>query len=397
MTLQQIQDHTQQYLMKTPGRLPIAFVRGRGARLWDSEGKEYLDFLSGIAVCGAGHCHPHLTQAIARQAEVLMHTSNLYLNGPQAELARRLSECSGGYLSFFANSGAEAVEGAIKLARKHAKTKVAPERFEIIAMNGSFHGRTYGAVTATGTPRYHENFGPMLPGVKHIPFNEVAALEAAVTGETAAILTELVQGESGVHPATPEFVAAIERLRQDRQLLLIVDEVQTGLGRTGKTFSFEHYGVRPDIFTLAKTLAGGFPMGAVLATPEVAATFVPGDHASTFGGNYLACAAAHAYLDIMEREQLAENAAAVGAYFHEKLNGLKADFPFVSLVRGKGLMQAVVLSEPRAKLIQERCLANGLVVNAINDTTFRFLPPLNINTAEVDEAMGKLRQSMTEA
>lgn len=397
MTLQEIQDKTQKYLMKTPGRLPVAFVKGQGARLWDSEGNAYLDFLAGIAVCGAGHCHPHISKAIADQAQTLMHTSNLYLNGIQADLAERLSQLSGGYLSFFANSGAEAVEGAIKLARKHAKTNVGPERFEIIAMNGSFHGRTYGAVTATGTPRYHENFGPMLPGVKHIPFNDVAALEAAVTNETAAIITELVQGESGVHPATPEFVAAIETLRKERQILLIADEVQTGLGRTGKTFAFEHYGVRPDIFTLAKTIANGFPMGALLATPEVAATFVPGDHASTFGGNYLACVAAHAYLDVMEEEKLAENAAAVGAYFHEKLQALKGDFAFVSEVRGKGLMQAVQLAEPKARAIQDRCFANRLVLNAIGDNIFRFLPPLNIGTTEVDEAVTKLRKSMQEA
>ncbi|HOQ27269.1 MAG TPA: aspartate aminotransferase family protein, partial [Armatimonadota bacterium] len=305
-TLQEIQELDSAHVMHCFARLPVCFVRGEGARLWDTEGKEYLDFLAGIAVCALGHCHPRVTEAIREQAGRLVHTSNLYYNAEQARLAQLLGELSGGYKAFFGNSGAEANEGAIKLARKWGKLNRGPECVTIFTALNSFHGRTLLTVSATGQEKVKKNFDPLMPGFVHVPLNDLAALEAAVDENTLAVMLELVQGESGIHPCDPEYVKAVRRLCDERKMLLILDEVQCGLGRTGAFFAWQRYGVTPDIFTLAKPIANGVPMGVVMARPGVAEAFQPGDHGSTFGGTHLACAAATAVLETMRDERIAE-------------------------------------------------------------------------------------------
>ena len=394
MTLPEVVEKTEKYLLPTYGRLPLAFVRGEGCRLWDTEGKGYLDCLGGIAVCSLGHGHPKLAAAIAEQAKTLIHTSNLYHIPPQAELAEKLYHLSGGYKSFYCNSGAEANEGAIKLARKWAKTNIGKERYQIITALDSFHGRTLTTITATGQPKYQKGFEPLPPGFVYVPYNDLAAAEKAVNAQTAAIMMEPIQGESGVHPATPEYLDGLRKLCDERDLVLIFDEVQTGMGRTGKLFAHEHYGVKPDLMTLAKALAGGVPMGALLANERVWDGFKPGDHASTFGGNYLACAAALAVLRIYEEDGVVENAAAVGKHLRAALESLCAECGTVSEVRGLGLMLAVEFNRSVAKEVQEHCLANGLIVNAIGENILRLAPPLILTVAEADEAAAILRQAL---
>ncbi len=376
-----------EYLMNTIARLPVVFVRGRGMKLWDADGREYLDFLAGIAVCGLGHCHPALARAISEQAGMLMHVSNLYHVPQGPALAKKLVELSGMGRAFFCNSGAEANEAAIKLARKWSKENRGRDKFEIITTLGSFHGRTLTTVTATGQPKYHEGFEPMVPGFKYVPYNDAGALESAVGPNTCAIMLEPVQGESGVHPATQEYMQAVRRICDEKGLLLILDEIQTGLGRTGKWFGFEHYGVKPDILSLAKTLGGGFPIGACLATEEVSSAFRPGNHSSTFGGNPLACAAGLVALQVMEEERLVENAAEVGAYFREALQRLKERRKDIREIRGVGLMVAVETTRDDARDIGTRCLQEGLVVNPVGSSTIRFLPPLVVTKDDVDAAV----------
>lgn len=375
------------YLMNTIARLPIVFVRGEGTRLWDADGREYLDFLAGIAVCGLGHCHPALVEAIGKQAGTLMHVSNLYHVPQGPALAGKLVELSGMGRVFFCNSGAEANEAAIKLARKWSKENRGRDRFEIITTNGSFHGRTLTTVTATGQPKYHEGFEPLVPGFKYVPYNDIAALESAVGEHTCAIMLEPIQGESGVHPATQEYMRAIKRICDERGLLLILDEVQTGLGRTGKWFGFQHYDIRPDIMSLAKTLGGGFPIGACLATNEVASGFKPGNHSSTFGGNPLACAAGLAAVQTIEDEGLVENAAEVGAYFRDALERLREQRDDIREIRGIGLMVAMETTRTDAVDIGKRCLQDGLIVNSIGSSIIRFLPPLIATKDDVDTAV----------
>ncbi len=375
------------YLMNTIARLPVVFVRGEGMKVWDADGREYLDFLAGIAVNGLGHSHPALVEAIREQAGTLMHVSNLYHVPQGPALAKKLVELSGMGRAFFCNSGAEANEAAIKLARKWSKENRGQDRFEIITTLGSFHGRTLTTVTATGQPKYHQGFEPMVPGFKYVPYNDIAALEAAVGENTCAIMLEPIQGESGVHPATQEYMQAIRRICDEKGLLLILDEIQTGLGRTGKWFGFEHYGVKPDIMSLAKTLGGGFPIGACLATEEVASGFQPGNHSSTFGGNPLACAAGLAALQTIEDEGLVENAAEVGAYFKDALERLKEKRDDIKEIRGIGLMVAMETSRDDAQKIGARCLQEGLIVNSIGGSIIRFLPPLIATKDDVDAAV----------
>jgi len=382
------------YVMHTFNRQPVVFVRGRGVKVWDADGNEYLDFLAGIAVNGLGHSHPALVTAISEQAAILMHVCNLFYVPQQPELAKRLVELSGLGKAFFCNSGAEANETAIKLARKWASENGTPEKFEIITANGSFHGRTMGAVTATGQPKYHAGFGPMLPGFKYVPFNDIAAMEAAITEKTCAIMLEPIQGESGVRPATQEYLRTVRRICDEKGILLILDEVQTGLGRTGKWFGFEHYGIKPDIMTLAKTLGGGFPIGACLASDSVAKAFQPGNHASTFGGNPLACAAALATLDVLENEKLVENAATTGAYLHQRLREMKEQRTEIVDERGVGLMAAIEFEGRDATEVASKCLQLGLIVNPIGSTVLRFLPPLIVNKEDVDKAIEILNQAL---
>jgi predicted acetylornithine/succinylornithine family transaminase len=372
-----------QHAMTTYRPAPIAFVRGRGPYLWDADGQQYLDFLAGIAVCSTGHCHPKVVEAIAHQAATLIHTSNLYCIPPQAELAARLCEISFADRCFFANSGAEANEAAIKLARKWAETKGLKGR-TIITAEASFHGRTLATVTATGQEKYRKHFVPLPAGFRYAPYNDVEALAAAVDDEVCAIMLEPLQGEGGVVVPAEDYLAKVRELCDQHGILLILDEVQTGMGRTGRWFGYEHSGIVPDIMTLAKALGSGVPIGACVAKEDVASAFEPGYHASTFGGNYLACAAALATIEVMEEEGLVDNAMRMGAYLQEKLKGLGG---IVSGTRGKGLLVAALLSEPKAREIDLACRERGLLLNAVAEDKLRFAPPLVIGEAEVDRAV----------
>lgn len=385
------------YVMHTYNRQPVVFVRGEGMKVWDADGKEYLDFLAGIAVNGLGHAHPGLVAAICEQAGTLMHVCNLYAVPQQPALAKRLVELSGLGKAFFCNSGAEANETAIKLARKWGKLNLSENNYEIITAEGSFHGRTLAAVTATGQPKYHKGFEPVVPGFKYVPYNDLDALKSAITDKTCAIMLEPIRGESGVHPASLEYLQGIRSLCDELGILLILDEVQTGLGRTGKWFGHQHYGIKPDIMTLAKTLGGGFPIGACLATDRAASAFEPGNHASTFGGNPLACAAALAFLDIVERENLIENAVETGAYFKSALEALKERRTDIAEIRGKGLMVAAQLNREDAPAIAAACLRKGLIINATGANTFRFLPPLIVEKGHVDTATRIVEEALSEA
>lgn len=381
------------HVMHTYARQPVTFVRGLGARLWDAGGKEYLDFLAGIAVCSVGHCHPRLVRAIQQQAATLMHVSNLYLTEPQAHLARRLIELSDHERVFFCNSGAEANEAAIKIARKRGKAVGGVHKANIVTALNGFHGRTLATITATGQPKYQQGFEPLPGGFGYVPFNDTAALQAAVDENTAAILLEPIQGEGGVHPATPAFLQAARALADRFGALLIFDEVQTGLARTGRLWAYQHYNVIPDVLTLAKGLGGGFPIGACLARGAAADTFVPGDHGSTFAANPLAATAALAVFDILADENLRENAFRVGAYLVARLEALRGEHPhLVGDTRGAGLMLALALLRPRAKAVVAGCLEAGLIVNAIGDETIRLLPPLVITEGDVDRAVEILSQ-----
>ncbi|WP_366923219.1 acetylornithine transaminase [Metallumcola ferriviriculae] len=393
MTNQEIVEQGKKYVMNTYGRLPLALVKGQGPRVWDADGKEYLDFVGGLAVNSLGHCHPAVSEAIAAQARQLIHCSNLYWIEPQVKLAQILVERSGLGQAFFCNSGAEANESAIKLARKYAKTNWGEEKYEIISMQKSFHGRTLATLTATGQEKFHNGFAPLPEGFKYVPFNDIGALEAAISPVTCAVLLEPVQGEGGVFTADSQYLKQVKELCEANQILLIFDEVQCGIGRTGKWFAFQQSGVMPDILSLAKALGGGTAIGAMLAGEKVASGFQPGDHASTFGGNPLACAAAVAAMTAMAEEKVVGNAAEIGDYFREKLSALIDRYDFVTEVRGSGLMLGLQLTKPGAAIV-EYCLRAGLLINCVAGDTLRFLPPLNITTVEVDEAMSILERAL---
>ncbi len=389
---QPIVDCDREYVMGTYARVPVVFVRGEGARLWDSEGREYLDFLAGIAVCGVGHAHPRVARAIAEQASRLMHVSNLFYNQLQPVLAKRLAALTEMEKAFFCNSGAEANECAIKIARKWAKQHRGPDCFEVITFTGSFHGRTLTTVTATAQPKYQQPFAPLPAGFRYVERGDTRALEQAVSDCTCAILIEPVQGESGIQPISPEFLRSLRALCDARRILLILDEVQSGMGRTGRFLASQHAGVVGDVVTLAKGIANGVPMGVCLARGSAAETLVPGDHGSTFGGQPLACAAALAVLDVMEEEGLMERASEVGGYFLSGLRALQADLPDrIQEVRGIGLMAALELARPEAKAVLRALLERGAVVNAVGDTILRFLPPLTITESDCDRVLVALR------
>ena len=380
-----------QYVMGTYARNPVVFVRGDGAKLWDSEGREYLDFLAGIAVVGAGHCHPRIAEAIARQAHTLMHVSNLFHNPLQAELAMRLCLLAGMDKAFFCNSGAEANECALKIARKWGKQKRGDECFEIITLAGSFHGRTMGAVSATAQPKYQAPFAPLVPGFHYAPRNDFAALKSLISERTCAILLEPIQGESGVHVLDAAYLFEVRGLCDRHEMLLILDEVQCGMGRTGHFLASQGIGVAGDIVTMAKGIADGFPMGAVLARGEAANTLVPGDHGSTFAGQPLACAAALATLDVLLDENLMERASRVGNHFMAGLRRLQAKFPQTIVeIRGQGLMVGMEFAIGSAKGILARLFAAGIVANAVGDYTLRFVPPLVVTEADCDRVVHEL-------
>jgi acetylornithine/N-succinyldiaminopimelate aminotransferase len=378
----------ERYLMQTGRRLPVTFVRGRGCLVYDEAGREYLDLVAGIAVNLLGHAHPDVVAAISKQSAALIHTSNLYFTQPQVELARRLVELSFPSRVFFCNSGAEANESAIKLARKWG-AKNRDGAFEVITTTGSFHGRTLAAVTAGGQAKYSDPFKPLPEGFVHVPFNDAEAIEAATTDRTVAVMLEPVMGEIGIVPAAPGYLKQVRDWCNRKNLLLILDEVQTGLGRTGRWFAHQHAGITPDVMTLAKGLGGGVPIGACLANPR-ADVFEPGDHGSTFGGNPLACAVAATVLQVIERDGLVGHAAEMGDLLSASLRDLGARD-----VRGVGLMQAFQFEEPKAKLFQQACLDRGLVVNAVDDHSVRLVPPLIITAREIDRAHELMRKVTT--
>jgi acetylornithine aminotransferase/acetylornithine/N-succinyldiaminopimelate aminotransferase len=373
------------YLMHTFKRQPVELVRGEGALVWDADGRELLDFVGGIAVNVLGHAHPAVVEAISRQAATLIHTSNLYYTRPQVELAERLNTLGFEGRCFFANSGAEANEAAIKLARKFGKQKLGGA-YEVITALGSFHGRTLAMVAATGQPKYQEPYLPLPDGFRTAPFDDIQALASVVTKKTAAIMLEPILGESGVIPPGAGYLQAVRDLCDRADLLLIFDEIQTGMGRTGTFYAFQEYGVVPDVVTLAKGLGGGVPIGVCIAGPR-ADVFEVGDHGSTFGGNPLACAAALATLEVIEREGLVENARVIGDYLREQLVRRLAAF---GEPRGLGLMQALVLHQDVAAEVQAAALEHGLIVNAIGANVLRMVPPLTIGRAEVDRALAIL-------
>jgi acetylornithine/N-succinyldiaminopimelate aminotransferase len=383
------------YVMGTYARQPIVFVRGEGARLWDSEGREYLDFLSGIAVVGVGHCHPKVAAAIAEQAHRLMHVSNLFHNPLAAKLAERLCTLAEMDKVFFCNSGAEANEAALKIARKWGKQKRGAECIEIITFIGSFHGRTMGAVSATAQPKYQAPFAPLVPGFLYAPLNDLATLDELITEKTCAVMIEPLQGESGVNPATPEFLAGVRALCDEAEVLLILDEIQCGMGRTGHFLASQGVGVQGDIVTMAKGIADGFPMGACLARGSAATTLVPGDHGSTFAGQPLACAASLATLDVMEEERLMQRATEVGGYFKSQLQELQRAMPErIKEVRGRGLMVGLQLATPDAKAVHKHLMEAGIVANATSDTVLRFVPPLVVTTADCDRVVMTIEQAL---
>lgn len=393
MTNQDILAQGQQYVMNTYGRLPMALVKGEGSWVWDADGRKFLDLVGGLAVISLGHAHPKVAEAICQQAGTLLHCSNIYWIESQVKLAKLLVENSSADKVFFCNSGAEANEGAIKLARKYAKAELGSDKYEIITATNSFHGRTLAAITATGQTKYQKGLEPLPQGFKYAPFNDLEALEASIGPHTCAVMLEPIQGEGGVIPATQQYLEGVAKLCQARGLLLIFDEVQCGLGRTGKFLACQHYGVEPDIITLAKALGNGFPIGAMLAKEHVAGAFQPGDHASTFGGNPLASTAALAAMDVLLNDGAMENAVSMGEYFKEKLVDLSSKYPFVNEVRGMGLMLGMELTI-EGKDIVARCLDQGLLINCTNGNVLRFLPPLIISKAEIDLALDILEKAM---
>jgi predicted acetylornithine/succinylornithine family transaminase len=367
------------YLMQTGRRLPVTFVRGQGCLVYDDAGHEYLDLVAGIAVNLLGHSHPEVAAALAGQAKTLIHTSNLYYTEPQVELARRLVELSFPSRVFLCNSGAEANEAAIKIARKWG-ARHRDGAYQIITTLGSFHGRTLATVTAGGQPKYSDPFKPLPEGFVHVPYNDLDAIKAATGAQTVAVMLEPVMGEIGIVPAMSGYLEGVRKWCDEKGLLLILDEVQTGLGRTGRWFAHQHHGITPDVMTLAKGLGGGVPIGACLAASK-ADVFEPGDHGSTFGGNPLACVAALAVLKVIERDGLVGHAAEMGEMLHAAIDSLGG-----KEVRGLGLMQAVEFAEPLAKAFQQGCLDARLVVNAVDDNTIRFVPPLIITPDQIDRA-----------
>ena len=374
---------TQAFVAKTYGRYAIALVRGKGTRVWDKSGNAYLDFVSGLAVNNLGHCHPEVVKAIRKQAGQLIHVSNLYHIEPQGLLARELSKHSFADKFFFCNSGTEANESAIKLARRFATDQGNTNRQEIITLSQSFHGRTMGSLSATAQTKFHGGFKPLLPGFRYVPFNDTAAVEKAVSKKTCAIMVEPIQGEGGVNIAEKSYLKNLRKICNANKILLIFDEVQTGFGRTGYLFAYERYGVKPDIITLAKALGGGIAIGALGATNRVIKSFVPGTHAATFGGNPLACSASLASLNVLTKKGFLENCRESGNYLSSKLEGLRNRFPIIRDIRGVGLMWAIELNQSGAPIVME-CMRNGVLINCVQDTVLRFLPPLTVTQKEID-------------
>ena len=391
MDTYQWMDLSEKYLMPTYRRYPVVLVRGEGTRVWDVEGREYLDFGAGIAVCNLGHCHPRIVEAIKDQAECLLHVSNLYHIVPQIELARMLVEHTFADRVFFCNSGAEANEGAIKLARIYARRFMGGDCYEIITMRGSFHGRTMVTLAATGQEKVKKGFAPLPPGFIHVPYGDLDSLEKAITSETCGVMLEVVQGEGGVMVPSREYLHEVARLCRERGLLLILDEVQTGMGRLGTLLGHERFGITPHIVTLAKGLGGGVAIGALLATEEVAGAFEPGTHASTFGGNPLACAAGKAVMEVMTSPGFLEGVREKGEYFLSHLRGLASVKQGVKEARGMGLMLALELEGEAAPVIAA-LMERGFLTIPSGERVVRFLPPLTVKKEEIDLLLAALEK-----
>ncbi len=389
MIATEIQENAARYLMNTYARLPLTLERGQGCLVYDAEGREYLDCVAGIAVNILGHAHPDIVEAITRQARQLIHTSNLFFTEPQTQLAERLVTHSFADKVFFCNSGAEANEAAIKLARRYAQKAFGPERHEILTMLNSFHGRTLASLTATGQPALQEGFGPLVPGFRYVPFNNLEALEANLSPQTAAIMLEPIQAEGGVVVPNGDYLKNLRKLCTDRQILLIFDEIQTGMGRTGTLFAYEQFGIQPDIMTLAKGLGGGVPIGACLATGTVATAFEPGTHASTFGGNPLACAAALKVLDLLLDGGKLEQGRLAGEYLGKGLATLSKQLSCIRESRGMGLLQGLELTIDGKPLVME-CLERRVIINCTIGRVLRFVPPFIISNTQIDRLLNVL-------
>lgn len=393
MSSKEIAAKGQKYVMNTYGRYPIAPVKGKGSYLWDADGKEYLDFVGGIAVCILGHSHPELNQALMEQSQKLWHVSNLYWIEPQVEAAEKLALESGLDKVFFCNSGAEANEAAIKLARKYFYRRGQSEKHEIITFKNSFHGRTLAAITATGQSKYQEGFAPLPGGFAYAEYNNLDSVKAMINEHTCAVLAEPVQGEGGIKPAAPAFLEGLRKLCDEAGILLIFDEVQCGMGRTGQLFAYQHYGIKPDIVTLAKGLGGGFPIGAMIAAEEAASGFAPGDHASTFGGNPLATAMARKVLEIVCAPEFQAQVQQSAHYLEQELRKIE-DHRLVE-VRGRGLMMGIEFNAEVKELINI-CLQKGLLLVGAGHNVVRFVPPLTVNEGEIDQAAALLKQALKE-
>ncbi len=391
---QEIAKLTSQHVAQTYGRYPIALVRGKGTKVWDASGKKYIDFVTGLAVDNLGHCPPAVVSAIRKQAGKLLHVSNLYHIEPQSQLASELTRLTFADKFFFCNSGTEANEAAIKLARRWFYDNGQPKRFEIITMRDSFHGRTMASLSATAQKKIHTGFKPLLPGFKYVPFNDIAALKRTLTKKTCAVLIEPVQGEGGVNLARESYLKTLRKICNEKGILLIFDEIQTGFGRTGSLFAYERYKIKPDIITLAKALGGGIAIGAMGSTNKIIESFSPGTHGATFGGNPLACAASLASLKTLTKKGFLQKASSQGDYFLKQLYCLKEKFPIIREVRGVGLMLAVELDQPGANVVTD-CMKEGLLINCIQQNTIRFLPPLIITRKEIDLLITTLSKIFT--
>ena len=385
-----------QVMANTYQRFPVVLIKGNGTKLWDTEGRSYTDFVAGIAVCNLGHAHPRIFEALAQQAQTLLHVSNLYYTHPQTELASWLIENSFADRVFFGNSGAEANEAAIKLARKYFKERGEDSRFRIVTMEGSFHGRGLATLSATGQEKIKKGFEPVLAGFDFVPFNDAKALRAQIGPSTCAVMLEPIQGEGGVRCPDENYLKTVRKICDETGTLLIFDEIQTGMGRTGQLFAYQHFGVEPDIMTLAKALANGLPIGAMLAKEKIAAAFGIGSHGSTFGGTPVVSAAALEVCKILVEDNVIENGRAAGVYFKEKLNELKARHSVIEDVRGLGLLLGMQLKIDGRPIVTQ-CMENGFLINCIQEKILRFIPPLIISTEEIDQLVKCLDQILTQA
>ena len=397
MSMNEQMNHAEESILHTYNRFPVMFDHGEGCYLYDTEGKKYLDFAAGIAVNALGYHYPGYDDALKSQIDKLTHISNLYYNEPMSEAGEKLIKASGLSKVFFTNSGTEAIEGALKAARKYSYTKYGKEagRFEIIAMNHSFHGRSMGALSVTGTEHYREPFEPLIGGVKFADFNDLESVKAQITDKTCAIITEVVQGEGGIYPAQKEFLEGLRALCDEKDIILIFDEIQCGMGRTGYYFAWQSYGVQPDVMTCAKALGCGVPVGAfVLGEKAAAESLVPGDHGTTYGGNPFVCAAVSKVFDIFEQDNILAHVQELTPYLEEKLDALVDKYPIVAARRGKGFMQGLVIEGTTVGSVVTKALANGLLVISAGSDVLRLVPPLVITKEHINEMIEKLEKSL---